>query len=99
MQISFDWLFTNNLQKFLCKTYAIRFLMSQDYQKVKIYQNLTTESGSKQRFSLLQEKVVIQAVYLRTQTVSLKAQFYVLKEGYEYLAMEHLIEKNALYNY
>ena len=73
--------------------------MSQDYQKVKIYQNLTTESGSKQRFSLLQEKVVIQAVYLRTQIVSLKARFYVLKEGYEYLAMEHLIEKNVLYNY
>ena len=38
-------------------------------------QNLTTKSGSKQRFSLLQEKVVIQAVYLRTQTVSIKARF------------------------
>ena len=41
----------------------------------KKYQNLTTESESKQRFSLLQEKVVIQAVCLRTQAVSIKAQF------------------------
>ena len=40
--------------------------MSQDYQKDKIYQNLTTESGPKQRFCLLQEKLVIQAVRLRT---------------------------------
>ena len=29
----------------------------------------------KQRFSLLQEKAVIQAVCLRTQTVSIKARF------------------------
>ena len=35
-----------------------------------------TESESKQRFSLLQEKVVIQAVCLRTQAVTIKAQFY-----------------------
>ena len=40
-----------------------------------IYQNLTSESGSKQRFSLLQEKAVIQAVCLRTQAVSIKALF------------------------
>ena len=32
-------------------------------------------SGSKQRFSLLQEKVVIQAVSLRTKAVSLIAWF------------------------
>ena len=35
----------------------------------KNYQNLKTESGSKQRFSLLQEKVVVQAVCLRTHSV------------------------------
>ena len=75
MQISFDGLFAYNLQKFLCKTFAIRFLMSWAFQKAKSYQNLTTESGSKQRFSLLQEKAVIQAVCLRTQAVSIKARF------------------------
>ena len=75
MQISFDELFANDLQKFLCKTCAIRFLMLKAFQKAKNYQNLTTESGSKQRFSLLHEKVVIQAVCLRTQAVSIKAQF------------------------
>ena len=32
--------------------------------------------GSKQRFSSLLEKVVIQAVYLKTQAVSVKALFY-----------------------
>ena len=30
------------------------------FQKAKFYQNLTSGSGSKQRFSLLQEKAVIQ---------------------------------------
>ena len=40
----------------------------------KFYQNLTTESGSKQRFNLLQS-AVIQAVCLRTQAVSIKARF------------------------
>ena len=39
--------------------------MSKAFQKAKFYQNLTTESGSKQRFSLLQEKAVIQAMYLK----------------------------------
>ena len=29
------------------------------FPKAKFYQNLTSESGSKQRFSLLQEKAVI----------------------------------------
>ena len=37
------------------------FFMSLAFQKAKSYQNLTNESGSKQRFSLLQEIVVIQA--------------------------------------
>ena len=53
---------TGCLQKichFFCKTCAISFLMSKAYQKAKFYKNLTCESGSKQRFSLLQEKAVI----------------------------------------
>ena len=54
---------------------AIRFHMSKGSQKAKFYQNLTNGSGSKQRFSLLQEKAVIQAVCLRTQAVSIKARF------------------------
>ena len=50
---------TGCLQKicnFFRKTCAIRFLKSQAFQKAKFYQNLTSKSGSKQRFSLLQEK-------------------------------------------
>ena len=54
---------------------AIRFLMSKAFHKAKFYQNLTSGSGPKQRFSLLQEKAVIQAVGLRTQAVSIKARF------------------------
>ena len=59
---------------FFRKTCAIRFLMSQAFQKAKFYQNLTSGSGSKQRFSLLQEKGVIQALCLRTQS-SIRARF------------------------
>ena len=69
---------TGCLQKicnFFRKTCAICFLMSKAFQKAKFYQNLTSGSGSKQRFSLLQEKAAIQAVCLRTQTVSIKARF------------------------
>jgi len=55
-------LYSNNLQSFHRLS-----------KKAKNYQNLTTENGSKQRFSLLQEIVVIQTVYcLRTQAVSIK---------------------------
>ena len=36
--------------------------MSKAFQKAKFYQNLTSESGSKQRFSLLQANTVNQAV-------------------------------------
>ena len=75
MQISFDRLFAKNLQFFFRKTCAIRFLMSEAFQKAKFDQNLTSESASKQRFSLLQAKAVIQAVCLRTHAVSIKAQF------------------------
>ena len=45
------------------------------FQKAKNDQILTTENGSKQRFSLLKEKAVIQAVCLRSQVVSIKARF------------------------
>ena len=48
---------------------------SRAFQNAKNHQNLTTESGSKQRFSLVQEKADIQAVCLRTQAVSIKARF------------------------
>ena len=68
MQIAFDRLFAKKLQ-FFCITCAIRFLMSKAFQKGKFYQNLTSESESKQRFCLLQEKAVLQAVGLRTQAV------------------------------
>ena len=45
-------------------------------KKLKKYQNLTNESGSKQILSLLQAEVVIQEVCLsRTQTVSIRAWF------------------------
>ena len=69
---------TGCLQKicnFFRKTCAIRSLMSKAFQKAKFYQNLTSGSGSKQRFSLLQEKAVIQAVCLRNQAVSIKVRF------------------------
>ena len=55
------------------------------FPKAKNFQNLTIENGSKQRFSLLQEKVVIQAVCLRGQAVSIKDWIYTLNESYGYL--------------
>ena len=69
---------TGCLQKicnFFRKTCGIRLLMSKAFQKANNYQNLTSGSGSKQRFSLLQAKAVIQALCLRTQAVSIKARF------------------------
>ena len=75
MQISFDRLFAKDLQFCFRKTCAIRFLMSKAFQKAKFYQNLTSGSWSKQRFSLLQEKEVFRAVCLRAQAVSIKARF------------------------
>jgi len=41
--------------------------MSKAFQKAKFYQNQTSGSGSKQRFSLLQEKAVIQAVSIKAR--------------------------------
>jgi len=52
--------------------------MSQAFLKVRYHQNLTTK-----RFNLLQEKVVIQAVCLRTQAVSIKSPG--LGRGFWYL--------------
>jgi len=85
VQISFDRLFAKNLQIFL-KTCAIPFLVSKAFQKAKFYQNLTSGSGSKQRFSLLQEKAVIQAVCRscqyekRTKSPDFKEKYSVKNE-------------------
>ena len=49
-------IFNQEICNFFRKTSAIRFLMSKAFQKAKFYQNLTCGIGSKQRFSLLQEK-------------------------------------------
>ena len=66
---------TGCLQK-ICNFFSQNlFLYVIGFQKAKFYQNLTSESGSKQRFRLLQAKAVIQAVCLRTQVVSIKAGF------------------------
>ena len=59
VQISFDGLYANNLQN-LCNPFSY----AQNSEKLKKYQNLTTESGSKQRISFLQEKLVTQVVCL-----------------------------------
>ena len=71
MQISFDGLYANDFPKLLCKTCTISFPDVIGFQKAKNYQNLTAESGLKQRFSLLKEKVVC----LRNQAVRIKAWF------------------------
>ena len=65
---------TGCLQK-ICNFFSQNLCNSFPFQKAKFYQNLTSGSGSKQRFILLQKKAVIQAVGLRTQAVSIKAQF------------------------
>ena len=65
MQISFDGLFANMLIKFFFQNFCNPFPL----QKAKNYRNLATENGSKQRFCLLQQKVVIQAEGLRTPTI------------------------------
>ena len=64
-----------NICNFYRKTSAMRFLMPKAFQKAKFFQNLTSGSGSKQKFSLLQEKAVIHAVCLRIQAVSIEAWF------------------------
>ena len=66
-------LFAKNLQFFFAKLVQFFSLCQRLSQKAKFY--LTSGSGSKQRFSLLQENTVVQAVCLRTQAVSIKARF------------------------
>ena len=78
---NYFWCIKIICQILYCKTCEICFLMSKVFQKAKSYQNMTSESGSKQRFSLLQGKAVIQAVCLRTQAVSIKARFLGLNGG------------------
>ena len=68
-------LFAKILQFFFAKLVQYVSLCHRLSNELNFYQNLTSESGSKQRFSLLQAKAVIQAVCLRTQAVSIKARF------------------------
>jgi len=60
VHISIDGLYANDLQKFLGKLVQSTSLCHRlfIFQKAKNYANLTTESGLKQKFSLLQGKVV-----------------------------------------
>ena len=44
-------------------------------EKAKSYQNLTAESGPKQRFSLLQEKAVIQRKFFSGRNLTKDHQF------------------------
>jgi hypothetical protein len=74
VQISFDRSFAKNLQ-FFSQILCNPFPYVKGFPKSIILSNLTSGSGSKQRFNLLQEKEVIQAVCLRTQAVSIKARF------------------------
>jgi len=64
-----------NICNFFAKRVQFLSLFQRLSEKAKFYQNLTSGRGSKQRFSLLHEKSVIQAVCLRTQAVSIKARF------------------------
>ena len=59
----------------------------------KSYQNLTTESGSKQRFSFLLEKAVNQAVCLRTQADKYKRPVLGLKGGLWVIRKSQKIKK------
>ena len=52
----------NFLAKLVQSVYMFPFLKAKNDKK-----NLTTESGSKKRFRLLQEKVVIQAVSIKAR--------------------------------
>ena len=68
-----SFLFCKYISRYISK-YISKYFYSSILKTYLILLNWT-ESESKQRFSLLQEKVVIQAVCLRTQAVSMKAQF------------------------
>ena len=84
MQISFDKFFAKNFQ-FFSQNLCSSLPNVKAFQKAKFHHNLTSGSGSKQRFSLLQEKAVIQAVCLRTQAVSIKGRFWAYREGFGYV--------------
>ena len=68
-----SFLFCKYISRYISK-YTSKYFYSSILKTYLILLNWT-ESESKQRFSLLQEKVVIQAVCLRTQAGSMKAQF------------------------
>ena len=70
MESSYALLFLESAKR-ICKLdfFAIRFLMSEVFQKAKNYQNLTTVSRSKEIFSLLQKSCNLGMVCLRTQSV------------------------------
>ena len=74
MQILFDGLYANNLQIISAKPVQSVFLWRRLSKTLKNYQNLTTESGSKLRFSLLKEKVVIQVVRVPGGTIVLSQE-------------------------
>ena len=79
---------TGCLQKiaiFFRKTCAIRFLMLKAFQKAKFYQNLTSGSGSKQRFSLLQEKQSFRQCAWGHRQLILKPGFRPKGEGFGYV--------------
>ena len=80
MQKIGKFLLTGFMQKiwknFFAKLVQSVSLCNRLSKQLKNNQNPTTESGSKQRFTLLQEKVVIQAVCLMTQAVRIKARFF-----------------------
>ena len=71
---------TDCLQKILkhfvvkrVQSVSLWYELSKKLKVIKIC--ATTESGSKQRFSLVQEKAVIKVVCLWTQAVSINARF------------------------
>ena len=80
MQISFDRLFAKNLQ-FFRKT---SFPYVKCFQKAKFYQNLTSGSGSKQRFSLLQAKGHSGSVPEDSGSKYKRQVFLIQREGYRF---------------
>ena len=72
MQILFDGFYANNLQIISAEPVQSVFLWRRLSKTLKNYQNLTTESGSKLRFSLLKEKVVIQVMMMPICKISFR---------------------------
>ena len=65
----------NNLNFNQEKLKMCKFLLTGCLQEICNFFSQNLEVGQKQRFSLLQEQAVIQAVCLRTQAVSINARF------------------------